>query len=79
MTGHHRPGVSFGGVREAQDNGYTKDQRPQRRPEARLDGCPGCVHNTELPRSIEPLPDAGFIAAYLCADCGHAWATTWKD
>lgn len=45
---------------------------------SRLDGCPACVVNTEPPRSIQPTAD-GYIAAYLCTDCGHAWLTSWKD
>lgn len=46
--------------------------------EARLDGCPECVVNAELPRAVEQTPH-GYIAAYLCTDCGHAWATAWKE
>jgi hypothetical protein len=47
-------------------------------PESRVDGCPGCVQNVELPNSTTPTTD-GFSATYLCADCGHAWTTSWKD
>lgn len=47
-------------------------------PESRADGCPSCVVNVEPPRSVTTLA-AGFRAAYLCNDCGHAWTTDWKD
>jgi hypothetical protein len=45
---------------------------------ARIDGCPQCVHNTEAPRSVMTT-DNGYLAAYLCADCGHAWMTSWSE
>lgn len=45
---------------------------------ARADGCPECVVNTEPPRDIKSTAD-GWMAAYLCNDCGHAWLTSWKD
>lgn len=44
---------------------------------ARLDGCPECVENTEAPRAVTPTRD-GWMAAYLCADCGHSWTTSWS-
>lgn len=47
-------------------------------PMSRLDGCPECVLNTELPKSTAPT-DNGYRAAYLCNDCGHAWTTDWTD
>lgn len=43
-----------------------------------IDGCPECVVNAELPKSVAPLT-TGYRTAYLCADCGHAWTTDWKD
>lgn len=45
---------------------------------AYLDGCPECVLNTEPPRSVTAL-EKGARAAYLCADCGHAWTTDWSE
>jgi hypothetical protein len=45
---------------------------------SRADGCPECVVNTEPPRDVKATAD-GWLAAYLCNDCGHAWLTSWKD
>lgn len=45
---------------------------------ARVDGCPEACGNAEPPQSIAPTRD-GFVASYVCAGCGHAWATSWKD
>lgn len=42
------------------------------------DGCPECVVNVEIPRSVVVLKD-GHRAAYVCSDCGHAWTTDWRD
>lgn len=45
---------------------------------SRADGCPTACGNTEAPRAAVPTRD-GWMASYLCADCGHAWTTSWKD
>ena len=45
---------------------------------SRLDGCPACVTNTELPTGVGWTAD-GFLAHYHCTDCGHSWSTAWKD
>lgn len=45
---------------------------------ARLDGCPTACGNTEAPTAATPTDD-GWMARYACADCGHAWVTSWKD
>lgn len=42
---------------------------------SRVDGCPECVLNVEPPYAVEASTD-GYVAAYLCSDCGHAWMTT---
>lgn len=60
------------------DPALTVARTPDIPPHARLDGCPECVVNAELPKSTAALAD-GFRAAYLCTDCGHAWTTDWKD
>ena len=44
----------------------------------RIDGCPKCVVNAEPPRDVRPTA-TGYLAAYLCSDCGHAWLTSWRD
>jgi hypothetical protein len=43
-----------------------------------VDGCPECVTNTEPPRSAVPVEGA-WRCGYLCAACGHAWTTDWRD
>jgi hypothetical protein len=43
-----------------------------------IDGCPECIHNTEPPKSAVRAAN-GWLTAYVCSDCGHAWATSWKD
>ena len=45
---------------------------------SRIDGCPECVINAETPSSVWPTHD-GYLANYVCLDCGHAWSTSWKD
>ena len=40
------------------------------------DGCPNCVANVEPPRETETT-DHGFVAHYVCTDCGHRWETGW--
>ena len=47
-------------------------------PEPRIDGCPECVVNTELPHSTTRTT-TGWLSVYRCADCGHAWSTSWRD
>jgi hypothetical protein len=44
---------------------------------SRADGCPECVVNTEPPRDVKATAN-GWMAAYLCSDCGHAWLTSWR-
>jgi hypothetical protein len=44
---------------------------------ARADGCPEC-DNVEPPKSWGAT-DEGCRTAHLCADCGAAWTTDWKD
>lgn len=46
---------------------------------ARVDGCPEACGNYETPSSVWPDPPRGFIANYVCTDCGHAWSTSWED
>jgi len=43
----------------------------------RIDGCPGCP-NIETPRTWAETP-AGYLLAYLCADCGAAWTYETKE
>jgi hypothetical protein len=45
---------------------------------SRADGCSECVTNVEPPRDVKATAD-GWMAAYLCSDCGHAWLTSWRD
>ena len=51
---------------------------PLTRAMGRLDGCPNACDNTEAPRAAYPLEDA-WRCSYLCADCGHAWTTDWRN
>ena len=44
---------------------------------ARLDGCPRCVDNAELPYGAFNPPCGGTVALYKCTDCGHRWHTSW--
>ena len=44
---------------------------------ARLDACPGCVVNTEVPFGAYNPPSGGLVALYKCTDCGHRWHTSW--
>lgn len=57
---------------------YPQDAVDQTLPQARIDGCPECVTNTEPPRSVAPT-DNGYRCAYLCGDCGHAWTTDYRE
>lgn len=43
---------------------------------ARLDGCPRCVVNSEVPFGAFNAP-TGLVALYKCTDCGHRWHTSW--
>ncbi len=43
---------------------------------SRLDGCPRCVHNTEMPTAAIPRGN-GWQCHYKCADCGHSWTACW--
>lgn len=45
---------------------------------SKVDGCPVCVENYSLPR-ITREQEHGFVAYYVCEDCGHDWITSWKD
>ena len=44
---------------------------------ARLDGCPACVENAELPYGLIHTPNRGDLAVYRCTDCGHRWHASW--
>lgn len=45
---------------------------------ARVDACPNACLNTEAPRAAVPIAQ-GWMASYVCADCGRAWMTSWRD
>ena len=45
---------------------------------ARLDGCPGCVDNTEVPFGAFRTPAGSLVALYRCSHCGHRWHTAWN-
>ena len=51
---------------------------PRAETQARVDGCPECIANTEPPLLEHPIED-GFVAFYRCSDCGHLWSTAWGD
>jgi DNA-directed RNA polymerase subunit M/transcription elongation factor TFIIS len=44
---------------------------------ARLDGCPNCVQNAEVPYGSFTPPNGATVALYKCTDCGHRWHTSW--
>lgn len=44
---------------------------------ARLDGCPSCIINSEVPFGAFQPPAGGLVALYRCTDCGHRWHTSW--
>lgn len=44
---------------------------------ARLDGCPNCVTNAEVPFGAFHTTH-GLVALYKCTDCGHRWHTAWN-
>ena len=44
---------------------------------ARLDACPSCVTNTEVPYGAYQTPAGSLVALYKCTDCGHRWHTSW--
>jgi DNA-directed RNA polymerase subunit M/transcription elongation factor TFIIS len=44
---------------------------------ARLDACPKCLINTEVPYGSFETPAGGLVALYQCTDCGHRWHTSW--
>ena len=46
---------------------------------ARLDGCPGCVDNCELPYGAFRTPAGSLVAMYRCHDCGHRWHVSWAE
>lgn len=47
---------------------------------ARLDGCPNCVVNAEVPYGQFTTPSRSVVALYKCSDCGHRWHASWaKD
>lgn len=41
-----------------------------------VDGCPGCVVNSEIPEHVQPTA-RGCLATYRCTDCGFEWDTAW--
>jgi len=45
---------------------------------ARVDGCPNACDNTEPPRAAIPI-NGGWRCSYLCAACGHAWVTDYRE
>lgn len=45
---------------------------------ARLDGCPSCAENAEVPFGAFNPPSGGMVALYKCTDCGHRWHTSWR-
>lgn len=47
-------------------------------PLGRVDGCPECVYNTEPPFDAYPTI-GGYVASYICSDCGHKWSTAWSE
>jgi hypothetical protein len=46
---------------------------------AKLDGCPACVINTEVPYGGWTEPNGSLVCVYVCSDCGHRWHTSWND
>lgn len=44
---------------------------------ARLNTCPACATNTEVPYGAYQPPSGGLVALYKCTDCGHRWHTSW--
>ena len=46
---------------------------------ARLDACPACLINTEVPFGAYNPPRGGLVALYKCTDCGHRWHTSWAS
>jgi hypothetical protein len=44
---------------------------------ARLDACPSCAVNTEVPFGTFTLLNGSTVCMYHCADCGHRWHTSW--
>lgn len=46
---------------------------------ARLDGCPNCLDNAELPYGLINTPTSGQLCVYRCTDCGHRWHTSWHE
>lgn len=56
---------------------HEADSTENRPPDALIDGCPECVYNTEAPSSVHDDSPRGWLANYVCADCGHAWTTSW--
>lgn len=46
---------------------------------ARLDSCINACGNTEAPSSVWEDGSRGFIANYLCTDCGEPWSTSWSE
>ena len=44
---------------------------------ARLDGCPKCILNSEVPDGAYRAPSGSLVALYKCTDCGHRWHTAW--
>lgn len=45
---------------------------------ARVDGCPACIANYALPRTVRD-EEPGFRAFYRCESCRYAWSTAWSD
>ena len=46
---------------------------------ARLDACPRCLDNTEVPYASYTAPNGALVAMYHCTDCGARWHTSWAQ
>jgi hypothetical protein len=53
--------------------------RPSGSLAARLDGCPSCVTNSELPYGAFWTPSGSLVGMYRCHDCGHRWHVSWRQ
>lgn len=46
---------------------------------ARLDACPSCCINTEVPYGGWTTPAGHDVCMYVCTNCGHRWHTSWNE
>ena len=58
---------------------YQGEVKPTGSVAARLDACPSCTTNTEVPFGAYLPPKGGIVALYKCTDCGHRWHTSWAS